>query len=128
MIEISNHSSSPAILQKEISAIQEIPLRYLDSIISGLRNSGLIVNFSGKRSGYVLSRLPSKISIYDIYRAFEPELTLVNCSTQGNECNLIDTCLAKDYWCELNNEIKIKMQSSTLEQLINKNKSSININ
>lgn len=128
MIEISKHNSSSGILQKEISATQEIPLRYLDSIISGLRNTGLIANFSGKRSGYILSKQPSEISVYDIYRAFEPELTLVNCSTQGNECNLINTCLAKDYWCNLNSEIKNQMQSSTLEQLINKNKSSININ
>ena len=58
MIEISKNDPSSGILQKEISEIQEIPLKYLDSIITGLRNAGLIVNFSVKRSGYILSKPP----------------------------------------------------------------------
>ncbi len=119
MIESNTNESSVGILQKDISAIQEIPLKYLDSIITGLRNAGLIVNYSGKRSGYVLARSPGEITVYDIYRAFEPELTLVNCSNPANECKRIDCCPAKDYWFELNNLIKDQMKSSTLDQFVN---------
>ena len=128
MIEISNNKSSPGILQKEISAAQEIPLKYLDSIITGLRNAGLIVNFAGKRSGYILTRPTTEISVYDVYRAFEPELTLVNCACPGNECSRINICPATDYWSELNNVIKNQMESSTLEQIIKNHEISININ
>jgi Rrf2 family protein len=120
MIEISNNEPSSGILQKEISVAQEIPLYYLDSIITGLRNAGLIVNYAGKRSGYILSRQPDEISVYDIYRAFEPSLTLVNCACPGNECSRINICPAKDYWSELNSIIKNQMKSSTLEQIIKK--------
>jgi Rrf2 family protein len=119
MIEISKNEPSSGILQKEISKIQEIPLKYLDSIITGLRNAGLIVNYSGKRSGYILSKPPSEISVYDIYRAFEPELTLVNCACPGNECKRIDICPATDYWFDLNFHIKRMMESSSLEQISN---------
>ena len=72
MIEMNTNESSSGILQKDISEIQEIPLKYLDSIISGLKNAGLIVNYSGKSSGYVITKQPAEISVYDIYRAFEP--------------------------------------------------------
>jgi len=118
MIEISNNESSTGILQKDISAAQEIPLKYLDAIITGLRNAGLIVNYAGKRSGYILARQPNEISVYDVYRAFEPELTLVNCTCPGNECSRIDICPAKDYWFDLSSTIKNHMESSTLEQVI----------
>jgi len=128
MIEISNNVSSSGILQKEISLAQEIPLNYLDSIITGLRNAGLIVNYGGKRSGYILTKSTEEISVYDIYRAFEPELTLVNCACPGNECSRINICPAKDYWFELNNTIKNQMESTTLEQIIKRHKISININ
>lgn len=128
MIEISNNQSSPGILQKEISAAQEIPLKYLDSIITGLRNAGLIVNYAGKRSGYILTRQPDEISVYDVYRAFEPELTLVNCACPGNECSRIDICPAKDYWFELSNTIKNQMESTTLEQIVKRHEMSINMN
>ncbi|MFK5857617.1 MAG: Rrf2 family transcriptional regulator [Bacteroidota bacterium] len=128
MIEISTHESSSGILQKEISATQEIPIKFLDSIISSLRNSGLIINYSGKRSGYVLAKHPTKISVYDVYRAFEPELALVDCSERGNICNLIDSCYAKDYWLELNNEIINKMKSSNLDLLVKRKKYPLNTN
>ena len=117
MIELSQNESSTGVLQKDIANAQEIPLKYLDSIVSGLKRSGLIVNYSGKSSGYVLARDSDDISVYDIYRAFEPELTLVNCSCPGNECKRFDICPAKDYWFELNKEIKNKMKSAKLSQL-----------
>ena len=128
MIEISNNESSKGILQKDISVAQEIPLKYLDVIISDLKRAGLIVNFAGKRSGYILTRQPDKISVYDVYRAFEPELTLVNCACPGNECSRINICPAKDYWFELSNTIKNQMESSTLDLIIKRHEITINVN
>ena len=121
MIEINLNDTSLGILQKDISANQDIPLKFLDSIITDLRNASLIVNFSGKRSGYVLSKRPEEISVYDIYRAFEPELTIVNCTCPTNECERVNICPATDYWFDLNNEIKSKMTSFTLDRFITRN-------
>lgn len=118
MIEIGSNLKESGVLQKEIAQKQEIPLMYLDSIITGLKNAGLILNFAGKSSGYVLSRNPEDIAVYDIYRAFEPELALVNCSCTTNECRSSNTCPEKDYWFELNNQIRDLMKNSTLGQLI----------
>ena len=126
MIEIIQNESEGGILQKDIAANQEIPLKFLDTIIAGLRNAGLIVNYSGKRSGYVLTRPPAEISVYDVYRAFEPELTLVNCACPGNICNRIEFCPAKDYWAELNARIKDHMSANTLDQIIIRNQNLIN--
>lgn len=116
MIEIRNNQNK-GVFQKQISESQEISLAYLDSIITGLRNAGLIANYSGKSSGYILTRKASEISVYDIYRAFEPELTLVNCACPTNECKRTNICPTKDYWYELNKQIKQLMMNSTLEEL-----------
>jgi Rrf2 family protein len=117
MIELNKSDSTTGILQKDIADSQEIPIKYLDTIISGLKSAGLIINYAGKSSGYILAKQPDEISVYDIYRAFEPEITLVNCLCPGNHCDRIDICPAKDYWFELNEEIKKKMKSSMLSQL-----------
>ena len=69
-----------------------------------------------------------EISVYDIYRAFEPKLTLVNCACPGNECSRINICPAKDYWFDLNNVIKKEMKSTTLDQIIKRHKMQINVN
>jgi Rrf2 family protein len=128
MIEISLNKSTKGILQKEISENQEISLKFLDSIIAGLKSAGLIVNYSGKRSGYILTKPPSEISVYDIFRAFEPELTVVNCMCPGNICNRVSICPAKDYWSDLNTKIKTQMKSSTLDQIVKRHENLISMN
>ncbi|MFA6129162.1 MAG: Rrf2 family transcriptional regulator [Bacteroidales bacterium] len=116
LIEIGLNSG--AVLQKKIAEQQEIPLNYLDSIISGLKNAGLIINHGGKGSGYLLARKPDDITIYQIYRAFSPDLQLVNCCCETNECKRSAICPAKDFWFELNSQIKDIMEHRTLKELI----------
>ncbi|MDZ7634357.1 MAG: Rrf2 family transcriptional regulator [Bacteroidales bacterium] len=116
-IAINQHAGD-GVFQKDISGRQEIPLKYLDTIISGLRNSGLIRNTAGKRSGYTLMKAPAEISVYDVYRAFEPELTLANCLCESMECKRSDNCPAKDYWFELNQHLKMLMKSTSLKQVM----------
>lgn len=128
MIEIKNNQHE-GVLQKQIAEAQDIPLAYLDSIITSLRNAGLVVNYSGKSSGYILTRPADEISVYDIYRAFEPELSLVNCVCSTNECKRSNICPTKDYWFGLNNQIKQMMRNSTLDELgVNEEKNSLILN
>jgi len=113
--------SEKPVLQKEISAHQDISVYYLDSIIASLKNAGLIVNFRGKGSGYVLAKNPMDITVYDIYKAFSPGLQLVNCSCETNECQRLNQCPTKDYWFELNAQIKEFMKMKTVDKLIHDN-------
>lgn len=116
MIEIAKNSEP--VLQKEIAERQEIPVNYLDSIISGLKNAGLIINQSGKRSGYILAKKPGNITVYHVYRAFSPELSLVNCTCETMECKRSNICPTKDFWFDLNNRLVECMESKTLEDLM----------
>jgi Rrf2 family protein len=121
MIEISrNHSNG--ILQKKIAESQGIPLPYLDSIITSLRTSGLIVNFSGKSSGYILAKPANEITVYDVYRAFEPDLSLVYCINPISDCSRESICSTKDYWAELNDQLKQILERTVLEELVVKAK------
>ncbi|MFA6402763.1 MAG: Rrf2 family transcriptional regulator [Salinivirgaceae bacterium] len=119
MVEIAK--SPTPVLQKEIAERQEISVNYLDSIIAGLKNAGLIVNYEGKGSGYILAKKPKDITVYQIYRAFSPELQLVNCLCETNECRRSSNCPSKDYWFELNSKIKDIMDSKTIEELLKDN-------
>ena len=116
IIEVAK--SSDAILQKEIAERQEIPINYLDSIIAGLKNAGWIINYAGKGSGYILAKKPKNITVYQVYRAFSPELQLVNCCCETNECRRSKICPTKDFWFELNSQIKEIMNNKTLEELV----------
>ena len=69
VIEIAQEGKN-RVLQKDITERQQIPIKYLDFIIAGLKTGGLIRNLKGKKSGYVLIRPANEISVYDVYCAF----------------------------------------------------------
>ena len=117
MIELAMHDNEHGLLQKEICERQKIPGKYFDKIVTGLKTSGLIVNKRGKRSGYVLAKPAERISVYEIYRAFEPELSILQCITTSGICIREDFCAGREFWERLNIEIEAIMVNETLDTL-----------
>ena len=120
MIEIALQSQHVGILQKEIARKQNISEKYLDHIIAALKVSGLIINVNGKKSGYKLVRSAKKINIYDIYRAFNPDIAMVTCVSGNENCNNEKQCTVKSYWQELNELIISSMSAQSLQDLVDK--------
>ena len=58
----------------EIASADEIPQRYLEQILSALRQGGLVESVRGAKGGYSLKRAPSQITVSDLVKAVEGEL------------------------------------------------------
>ena len=56
---------------------QEIPLKFLENILSDLRHAGLVRSQRGADGGYWLNRRPEEISLADVIRAVEGPLASV---------------------------------------------------
>lgn len=106
--------------QKDIAKHQHLSEKYLDPIIASLKVAGLIMNAGGKKSGYVLSRPKEDISVFDIYRAFEPELSIIHCLDKPVTCFISRICIANEYWMNLNDVITNHMKSMTLDEIVKK--------
>lgn len=119
MLEIAMHSTNGGIFQKDISKNQEISNKYLDHIIHGLKVAELISK-KGKKGGYVLTRKPSEITIYDINNAFEPGICVIECLERTNTCSRQNGCHVRGFWSRLNNLIIKHLREVTLEDLIEK--------
>lgn len=117
MLEIALNKSPGGVFQKDIAKNQEISLRYLDHIIAALKTAGLITTVRGRKSGYVLTRDPSKITLYDIHNAFEPGINIVDCLAITKECERELKCASKFFWDELNSIIVNYLKSHTLADL-----------
>jgi len=118
MLEIAQTNSSKGIFQKEIAVNQSLSLKYLDHIIHALKASSLICNAKGKKSGYILTRPPDEITIFDIHRAFEPGICLVECLSGNYSCDMSEGCLTRGFWEHLNNLIINYFKSVTLDDLM----------
>ncbi len=118
MIEIAGGEHDKGVFQKDIAANQSLSVKYLDHIIHALKTARLISNAKGKKSGYILTRKPSEITIFDIHRAFEPGISIVECLPGTYHCDLSEGCRARGFWKQLNNLIYNYFKSITLDDLI----------
>ncbi|HEX3668438.1 MAG TPA: Rrf2 family transcriptional regulator, partial [Acidimicrobiia bacterium] len=62
---------------EQLAAAQGIPPRFLENILSDLRNAGLLQTRRGAEGGYSLTRAPSEISVAEVLRAVEGPLAAV---------------------------------------------------
>jgi|SRR5690554_5883621 Rrf2 family protein len=122
IIEIAAQENNEGILQKTIAETQEISVKYLDQIISQLKAANLITTKDGKKSGYQLTKNASEISVYDIYKAFNPPLKLIDCFDSEYSCAKVPHCTSHKYWYELNTQIIDYMESTNLETLTEEHK------
>lgn len=120
MIELAMDFEGKGLFQKDISERQSISYKYLDHIVSALKAQGLIVNVEGKKSGYRLARKPEEISVYDIYKAFEAELQIVDCLALDGTCTADKSCASQELWFGLNTTIINYLKSHTLKVLADK--------
>ncbi len=73
-------AASPAgrpVKGEQLAAAQGIPPRFLENILSDLRNAGLLQTRRGAEGGYALTRTPSEISVAEVLRAVEGPLAAV---------------------------------------------------
>lgn len=61
-----------------IATAQHIPLKFLEGILSQLRQSGIITSQRGADGGYRLARHPVDVSIADVVRALDGPLAAVD--------------------------------------------------
>ncbi len=120
MLEIAISESNTGVFQKDIAKNQAISNKYLDHIIHALKASRLICNVRGKKSGYMLTRHPSEITVLDIHNAFEPGICITGCISGNYECERRKECLSVVFWESLNDSIQDFFKSVTLDDLINK--------
>jgi Rrf2 family protein len=119
MLEIASDESGDGVFQKDIAEKQDLSVKYLDHIIRALKKQNLVSNVAGKKSGYRLSRKPSLITLYDIYLAFEPELSIVHCVSGDASCDKEGECKVAECWGSLNKIIVDYLQGETLDKVMN---------
>ena len=116
MIQIALDNET-GVFQREIAEKQELPIKYLDHIISALKAENLIIKARDERKGYVLSRPEDQITIFDIYSAFQPTLSVAPCGPKDQECERKNYCSAFDFWAGLNQIVDGYFKGTTLASL-----------
>lgn len=77
---------------REIAAREDIPAKYLPSIIRTLARAGLIRTMRGNQGGVTLARPPEEITLREVIEAIEGPIVLVQCMKGSSNCIHQDNC------------------------------------
>ena len=104
---------------KDISARQNISIKYLEQIVTPLHRAGLVRSVRGAQGGYRLSRKADKYTAGEILRAIEGSFAPIAClETPENECERYHDCATVGFWEGMYKVISDYVDSVTLKQLI----------
>ena len=117
MLDLAEQNQGKLVLLKDIAERQEISKRYLEHMMTLLRNRGLIVAERGASGGYRLARAPDEIRLVEIFEALEGELAPVDCVRDAAVCERSEDCAVRDLWCDMTSAMRVVLEGQTLADL-----------
>lgn len=115
-----HYSEGQPISIRFISREEQITSDYLVQLFQQLKNRKIIKSVRGPKGGYLLTRPPDKIFIFDIFKTFEEDLLQDFCQINYYSCKNPDKCIAKPFWEDVRNMIKNLAHNTTLQDILDK--------
>ena len=108
----------------EIAQAQNIPLRFLEQILSKIKTGGYIESRRGKQGGYVMAVAPSSISVGEIIRLMEGPEEVIDClkKPEDTHCKVTKTCVFRDLWQSARSAMADIFDTTTFQDLVEKHK------
>jgi Rrf2 family protein len=82
LLALANQDREAPMRIADLARAEQIPPKFLELILLGLKNQGLLQSRKGKGGGYLLARDPSEIYLGQIVRMFDGPLAPVPCASQ----------------------------------------------
>ena len=122
MLELALYYEKGPVSATFISDKENISITYLEQLLLRLRKKGLVKSMRGSRGGYLLAKKPDNITIGEIVRKLDGDITPVHCiSGQSNRksCKAENKCVTRIFWKKLKNAVDDTLDSVTLKDLCN---------
>jgi Rrf2 family protein len=102
---------------ERIGTEQAIPVKYLENILSELRQSGLVRSQRGAEGGYWLAKAPDTVSVADIIRAVEGPLATVR-GERAEQLDYDDCGGLQDMWIAVRASLRSVLEHVSLADLV----------
>lgn len=119
MLDIAEHAKDGNVSLKDVSARQNISLKYLEQIVNSLAKAGYVRSQRGAQGGYKLMRAPGEYTIGDILRITEGSMAPIDClEDEVNQCPRAEQCPTIKMWKGLYKVINDYLDSVTVADLM----------
>jgi len=109
----------------DIAEAQAIPQRFLETILSQLKQAGFVESCRGNDGGYVLIPSPKELTVGQVMEFIQgpvgPPACLID-KSRVNECSLRKNCIFMDMWKKIHNAILDVYNNTTFYDLMKQGK------
>lgn len=109
----------------EIAVRNNIPKKFLDTILLELRNTGILRSKKGPNGGYSLSKPATDIRIGQVIRALDGPLAPIRCASRTafeacDDCRDPETCQVRLSMTEVRDAIALILDNMSLQEFVAK--------
>ena len=122
LLHLALHGSSTPVPLSDIAKEQEISWKYLWNIASVLKSAGIVKSTVGAGGGFILAVPPSRITLHDVFAAFDGKVNLVHCIHNAAVCRRSPGCAARDAWRAINAGMEKSMKAVTIADIMREHK------
>ncbi len=120
LVDIAAYQESGKVKIKDISARQDISIKYLEQIVTILSKADIVKGERGPQGGYVLAHPASEITVAEVVMNIEGTMAPVPCIKDGKvDCQRKDRCTTLDMWLRIEKAVMDIMNETTIQDLLN---------
>lgn len=118
LMDIALHQAKGPVTLNDIAERQAISVKYLWQVINPMKTSGLLNVTRGAKGGYMLAKRPDEITMLEVVTNLEGPMSIVECLTNEDACDRINSCISRTVWTEVNHAVEKALESITLAEVL----------
>ena len=115
VLELAKRQGQGPVPAARVAQVQHIPVRFLENILSELRQAGLVESVRGKEGGYRLGRPPEQVTVGEVIRQVQGPLAPVDC---GPACPLREGCVLLPVWDRAHHAMMDVFEGTSFAELV----------
>ena len=101
LLELATSYGEGELTLAEIAGAQDLPPKYLESLLTSLRAAGFVRAQRGPGGGYALARPPEEITLREVFDALEGPDPYVACTEDVKTCPRRGDCVTRGVWAAM---------------------------
>ncbi|MFH1128826.1 MAG: Rrf2 family transcriptional regulator [Candidatus Omnitrophota bacterium] len=123
ILDLSLHYGKSPVTIHDLAKGADIPIKFLEQILLGLKRGKFVISKRGKVGGYLLARSPAQIKLGDVLRFIDGPIEPIICVDKDyNGCSDINRCVFRGIWKKIAESDTKIIDNITFEDLVKKNK------
>ncbi|MDF2588940.1 MAG: hypothetical protein K0S41_2781 [Anaerocolumna sp.] len=121
IVDLVLYSNGEHVSLINIAERQNISKNYLEQVFAILRKTGIVKSVKGAQGGYILAKDASLITVGEILRALEGDLSVIS-ESNDTEMNRIESHLLSTVWGKIDEKVNEVVDQLTLLEVVNEYK------